>query len=264
MEWNFIRFLLFSWLFWRRLSSYTQFTRRDKLYSSLVVPIETRQRWLRSRWCPVALWFYSRCVTCVAPYDALRRSFGHAATVAGRDKCLFPDTVQLFTAVNGNWQRPANSYCSDYNNDKYIGALGQEHALNLVSPIDTLRSVVAFRPWTFLCVLWATGCILSCVCFLGDRSKTVRPMPSDRCPVCLHVCPVCDVGVLWPNGWMDQDKTWHAGRPQPQPHCVSWHPSSPPQKKRGGSPPPNFRPMPIVCIIHHLWHWMACNVLMCR
>jgi len=28
--------------------------------------------------------------------------------------------------------------------------------------------------------------------------------------VCLsvcHVCPVCDVGVLWPNGWMDQDET---------------------------------------------------------
>ena len=25
---------------------------------------------------------------------------------------------------------------------------------------------------------------------------------------------VCDVGVLWPNGWMDQDETWHADRPQ--------------------------------------------------
>ena len=28
------------------------------------------------------------------------------------------------------------------------------------------------------------------------------------------VCPVlsvCDVGVLWPNGWTDQDETWHAG-----------------------------------------------------
>jgi len=23
-------------------------------------------------------------------------------------------------------------------------------------------------------------------------------------------CPVCDVGVLWLNGWMDQDATWHA------------------------------------------------------
>jgi len=50
-------------------------------------------------------------------------------------------------------------------------------------------------------VFWATVC------------KTVRPMPSDRCPVCLSVClsvlSVCGVGVLWPNGWMD--KTWHAG-----------------------------------------------------
>jgi len=27
-----------------------------------------------------------------------------------------------------------------------------------------------------------------------------------RTVVCLSVYPVCDVGVLWPNGWMDQDK----------------------------------------------------------
>ena len=31
-------------------------------------------------------------------------------------------------------------------------------------------------------------------------------MLRDRCPV----CPVSDVGVLWINGWMDQDETWHA------------------------------------------------------
>ena len=51
---------------------------------------------------------------------------------------------------------------------------------------------------------WATVC------------KTVRPMLSDRC---LSVLSVCDVGVLWPNGLTDQDETWHAGRPQPWPHC---------------------------------------------
>jgi len=48
------------------------------------------------------------------------------------------------------------------------------------------------------------------------------------------VCPVCDVGVLWPNGWMDQDETWHAGRSRPRPHCVRWRPTPPPQK--GQSP----------------------------
>jgi len=61
------------------------------------------------------------------------------------------------------------------------------------------------------------------------------------CPILL-VCPVCpapsvsDVGVLWPNGWMDQDETWHGGRPRPRPHCVRWRPSSPPQKKGGTVP----------------------------
>jgi len=28
--------------------------------------------------------------------------------------------------------------------------------------------------------------------------------------VVLSVClSVCNVGVLWPNSWMDQDETWH-------------------------------------------------------
>ena len=59
--------------------------------------------------------------------------------------------------------------------------------------------------------------------------KTIRPMLSGRCPV-LYVLFVClsvsDVGVLWPNGWMDQNETWNGGRPRPRRHCVS----SPPQK----------------------------------
>ena len=46
---------------------------------------------------------------------------------------------------------------------------------------------------------------------------------------------VCNVGVLWPNGWMDQDATWYGGRPRPRRHCVRWGPS-----------PTQFRPMSIV------------------
>jgi len=34
------------------------------------------------------------------------------------------------------------------------------------------------------------------------------------------VLSVCDIGVLRPNGWMDEDETWHGGRPRPWPHCV--------------------------------------------
>jgi len=28
---------------------------------------------------------------------------------------------------------------------------------------------------------------------------------------CLSCPSVCNVRVLWPNGWTDQDETWHAG-----------------------------------------------------
>ena len=76
-----------------------------------------------------------------------------------------------------------------------------------------------------LAVYWATVC------------KTVRPMLSDGCLSCPSVC---DVGVLRPNGWMDHDETWHAGRPRPWPHCVRWRSSSPP--KKGAEPPPIFGP----------------------
>ena len=66
---------------------------------------------------------------------------------------------------------------------------------------------------------WATAC------------KTVRPMLSDRCLSCLSIC---DVGVLSPNGWMDQDETWHAG------HIVlDGDPAPPPPK---GHSPPIFGP----------------------
>ena len=79
---------------------------------------------------------------------------------------------------------------------------------------------------------WATVC------------KTVRPMLSDRClscPVlsCLFCLSVCDIRAMWPNGWMDQDETWQAGRPRPWPHCVRQGPSS---RSPKGAQPPIFGP----------------------
>ena len=59
---------------------------------------------------------------------------------------------------------------------------------------------------------------------------------------CLSVLSVCDVGVLWPNGWMDQDATWYGGRPRPRRHCARWGPSFP----RKGHSIHIFRPMSIV------------------
>ena len=61
-----------------------------------------------------------------------------------------------------------------------------------------------------------------------------------RTVVCLSClsCPVRDVRALWPNGWTDQDETWHACRPRPWPHCVRWGLSSPSPK--GTQPHPIF------------------------
>jgi len=70
-------------------------------------------------------------------------------------------------------------------------------------------------------MLWQ-HCLFVCSLFLGE-------MLSDRCPV----CPLCDVGVLWPNGWMDQDEAWHVGL-GPGHFVLDGDPSPPPPK--GHSP----------------------------
>ena len=44
--------------------------------------------------------------------------------------------------------------------------------------------------------------------------------------------------LLWLNGWMDQDSTWHRGRTQPRRLCVRWGPA--PLPKKGAQPPPQF------------------------
>jgi len=80
--------------------------------------------------------------------------------------------------------------------------------------------------------------------------------------VCLS-CPVCNVGVLWPNGWMDQDGTWHPVRPPPWPHCGRWGPSSPSQ--RGTAP--NFRPYllwldRLRC--HLVWRQASAQTILCK
>jgi len=86
----------------------------------------------------------------------------------------------------------------------------------------------------------APMCTLSNTCFLGPTrvhnpngmsiasAVFARPFVK-RFALCYHtvvlsVCPVCDVGVLWPNGWMDQDTSWHGGRHRLRPHCVRWGP----------------------------------------
>ena len=68
-------------------------------------------------------------------------------------------------------------------------------------------------------VFWATVC------------KTVRPMPSDRCPVCLSVCLKrwCTVAKR-----LDESRCHLVGgRPRPRQLCVRWGPRSPSPKGGG-------------------------------
>jgi len=68
--------------------------------------------------------------------------------------------------------------------------------------------------------------------FLATVIKTVCRMLSDRC--LSASLSVCNVGVLWPNGWVDQDETWHGGRLRPRPYLLDGDPA--PLPKRGQLP----------------------------
>ena len=69
--------------------------------------------------------------------------------------------------------------------------------------------------------------------------------------VCVFVCLSCNVGVLRPNGGMDQDATWYAGRPRPGPsHIVLDGVPAPPRK--GAQQPPTFQSMSIMAKRSHI------------
>jgi len=66
-------------------------------------------------------------------------------------------------------------------------------------------------------------------------TQSINPPKTDRAP---NFCRC----LLWPNGYMDQDATWHGCMPRPRPRCaIDGDPAHSPQKR--AQPPPNFRPM---------------------
>ena len=95
------------------------------------------------------------------------------------------------------------------------------HPLSLSSLFLSLSSrLIPFPLFPIPSDFWATVC------------KTVRPVLSDQLSICLSVRPVCNVGVFWPNVWMDQDAAWYTMLPgsRPRQHCVRWGPSSPTER----------------------------------
>jgi len=75
----------------------------------------------------------------------------------------------------------------------------------------------------------------------GSRCHLVgRPLPNRHCvrwgssspPQKWAELPVFGPCLLWPNGWRDQDGTWHGSGPRPRPNCPRCGPSSPSPKRR--------------------------------
>jgi len=52
--------------------------------------------------------------------------------------------------------------------------------------------------------------------FVKQFAQCYRTVVQSR----LSCLSLCNVGVLWPHAWMDQNETWHGDRPRSRPHCV--------------------------------------------
>jgi len=106
-----------------------------------------------------------------------------------------------------------------------------------------------------LLVVWGSGLVIGtlptlcssssicrgsyCPCGIFERPLQITVRPIHYGTVGLSALSTdihCNVGVLWPNGWMDQDTTWYGGRPRPRRRCLRWGPSSPHGKGHSSSP----------------------------
>ena len=130
--------------------------------------------------------------------------------------CLFTAVLRVVRWVHGGYAHliPVCTHCRHYH--------GNVFSVNIIC-----ISLIDRRIATTFC---------NYVNFWG-RPFVKRFALCYRCVVCLSV--VCDVCVLWPNSWMDQDETWHGVGLGPGHNVLDgeW-PSSPSPK--GHSPPTQF------------------------
>ena len=118
----------------------------------------------------------------------------------------------------------------------------------LLLSVIILWATCSWLQWMFECIMRSIEA--SSVHCCGEIFTGHVPLPASRCttnslesllqnhsfwatvtsnssPMLWDRCPVRNIGVLWPYGWMDPGVTWYGSRPRPRWHCVRWGPSSP-------------------------------------
>ena len=139
-----------------------------------------------------------------------------AACVQALACCSFTRCSDLLTPTPS--QCPAASVWRHWSlSDDWLTPTSSSDCLLLL----TLLLLTLFRPMINPLQLRFTV-FLSRVPFFGRPLQvTVRHFVLCYGTV-LSCLSVCNVGVLWPNGLMDQDVTWYRSRHRPRRLCVRW------------------------------------------
>jgi len=108
------------------------------------------------------------------------------------------------------------------------------HLFNSVRAQTETQIFVQFRMCKTVHFVTFSQTMSACLClliteFLGDRLQNGLPYAIGLLS-CLSCLSVCDIGVLWPNSWMDQDETWRGDRPRPAATLCYMETHFPPQK----------------------------------
>jgi len=126
-------------------------------------------------------------------------TFASKARIDNRKKaCLLCFSTQNYARFTAKFLIGLQKTASLHRDSPTGGLILARTSANEPSYVGTRKSTLSFSLFVRLrkTDFWATVC------------KTVRPILPDRSLICMF-CPVCNVAVLCPNGWMDQRATWH-------------------------------------------------------
>ena len=103
---------------------------------------------------------------------------------------------------------PFSSYVNRHNSSQSL-----HNQMSKLQYVSCKNSVMFYKYLNLYCTGKSTKQLQLIIINNSNAQSVFEQLFVKRFALCYQavVCPVCDVGVLWPNHWTDPDETCHAG-----------------------------------------------------